>query len=90
MNLELEASIQLAEIVQERYGRQPSFGYSTKTDISQRLFKSAAQDRFLKKYLEAGGNVGTMMLKAMVAMWRLVFSPGGPVACLFLYWWMFQ
>jgi hypothetical protein len=86
VNLELEACIRFSEIVQECYGCQPSFGYRTKTDISQRLFKSAAQDRFLKKYLEAGGNIGTMMLKTMVAMRGLVLSPGGPVIRLFVYW----
>ena len=66
-DLELEAGVQLAEIMQKREERQPGHGRVGKVVHTCRANEARPQDRIAEQCFEARRNVRAMMLETMKA-----------------------
>ena len=75
-NLELEARVQLSEIVQKGDDREPRFGDGAEIGIARGPLEPAAEDRIAKQRLEARRDVGAVVFETMEAIGRFVLSPG--------------
>ena len=75
-NLELEARVQLSEIVRKGDDREPRFGDGAEIGISRSPLEPVAEDRIAKQRLEARRDVGAVVFETMEAIGRFVLSPG--------------
>ena len=73
--LELEAGVQLAEIVQKRQNSQSGCGRNREAVSTGRLLESRPQYRIEKQYLKARRNISAMMFETMEVVRCLEFSP---------------
>ena len=75
-NLELEARVQLSEIVQKGDDREPRFRDGAEIRIARGPLEPVAEDRIAKQRLEARRDVGAVVFETMEAIGRFVLSPG--------------